>query len=97
MGSLSTAFALSNNAEFRGLVQAALAKASYDVINESGATQYHTERLAWAITTIKNPEDVMEKMIWMVLQNPTIISSGTTFVENDIQFVVNSYINTFAL
>jgi hypothetical protein len=97
MGSLSTAFSLSTNAEFRGLVQAALAKAAYDVINESGATQYHTERLAWANATIKNPIDVMEKMIWLVLQNPTIIASGTTFVENDIQFVVNSYINIFAL
>jgi len=96
MGSLATAYSLSSNAEFKGLVQASLAKASYDVLNESSGTTNHTNRLAWAKATLKDPESVMSTMIWLVLQNATIISDGTTFVENDIQFVVNSYVDLLA-
>jgi hypothetical protein len=95
--SLATVFSLANNGQFRGLVQAAVAKAAYDITNESGATPNHTERLAWAKTTMKDPEPAMKQMIWMVLQNTTIIASGTNFVENDIQFAVNSNIDYLAL
>jgi hypothetical protein len=97
MGSLATAYSLSTNAEFRGLIQAALAKASFDVMNEDPGTINHTERLAWAKATIKDPEPVMEKMVWMCLQNATIIASGTSFVEADIINVVNSYVNLLAI
>ena len=94
--SLATVYSLSTNAEFRGLVMAALAKAAYDVINESGGTTNHANRLAWAKTVIKDPTPAMQTLIWMVLQNPTIVSDGVNFVENDIQFVVNSYVDTLA-
>jgi len=96
MGSLATAYSLSINAEFKGLVQASLAKASYDVLNESSGTTNHVNRLTWAKATLKDPGSVMSTMIWLVLQNPTIISDGTSFVENDIQFVVNSYVDLLA-
>jgi len=95
--SLAQVFSLSTNGQFRGLIQAAVAKASYDITNEDPGTANHAERLVWAKNTMKDPSTAMMQMVWLVLQNPTVVADGTSFVENDIQFAVNSNINNIAL
>lgn len=97
MGNLNTQFTLSTNGQFIGLVKAAVCKAAYDITNESTGTTNHTERLAWAKATMKDPSSATSQMVWLVLQNQTVLNDGTTFVENDIQFTVNSNINNLAL
>lgn len=97
MGALANGFALSVNGQFRGIVQAAVCKAAYDITNESAGTTNHTERLVWAKATMKDPSTATDQMVWLVLQNATVVASGTTFVENDIQFAVNSNVNNVAL
>jgi len=88
---------LANSAEFRARVSAALAKAAYDITNESGSTTNHAERLVWAKATLKAPDPACDQMIWMVMQNATIQSSGLSSTDNDIQFVVNSNIDLLAV
>lgn len=88
---------LASSATFRNRIAAAVAKAAYDIINEDPGTQYHAERLVWAKNSMENPISVSGLMVWTVVQNPTIQSSGLDSTDNDIQFVVNSNINSFAV
>jgi len=88
---------LAENAELKARVSAAVAKAAFDVINEDSGTAYHAERVVWAKDAMKDPEIVSDKMVWTVVQNPTIQSNGLDSTDNDIQFVVNSNINNFAV
>lgn len=97
MGNLAKSFSLANNSQFRGLVKAAVAKAAYDITNEDPGTANHTERLAWAKDAMKNPSTAADQMLWMILQNQTILDSGVNFSENDIQFAVNSNVDYLAL
>ena len=97
MATLQAIYNLVNNAEFKGRISAALAKAAYDITNEDQGTASHAERLAWAKNTMKNPDTVTNQMIWLVVQNATIQSSGIASADNDIQFVVNSNINNLAV
>lgn len=88
---------LKSNAEFKARVSAAIATASNNIINEDVGTANHTERLAWAKESIKNAESAAEQMLWLVVQNPTIQTNGLSSSDNDIQFVVNSYIDFLAV
>lgn len=88
---------LKSNAEFKARVAAAVAKASNDIINESEATANHAERLAWAKASIRNAESTADQMLWLVVQNGTIQTNGLSSTDNDIQYVVNSYINFLAI
>ena len=88
---------LANNADFRARIVVALAKAAYDITNEDSGTTSHTARLTWAKATLKDPEPVVTQMVWLAMQNATILSSGLSSTDNDIQFVVNSNINNLAV
>jgi len=97
MATLQEIYNLANNAAFKGRISAAVAKAGFDITNEDPGTTYHTERLAWAKNAMKNPDTVTDQMVWLVVQNATIQSSGISSTDNDIQFVVNSNINNLAV
>jgi len=88
---------LKSNAEFKARIASAIAKASNNIINEDPGTTNHTERLVWAKNAIINAETVAEQMLWLVVQNPTIQTNGLSSSDNDIEFVVNSYINFLAV
>lgn len=88
---------LAANASFKNRIAAAVAKASYDILNEDPGTASHAERVVWAKASMKDPTTVTDQMVWTVVQNATIQSSGLDSTDNDIQFVVNSNINNFAL
>ena len=95
--SLISVYNLRTNAEFKARVASAVAKAAFDILNESGSTEYHAERVVWAKASMADAETVAEQMLWTVVQNATIQSSGLDSTDNDIQFVVNSNINNFAV
>lgn len=75
---------------------AAIAKAAQDVLNESDQTANHTARVAWAKLALADAPAMAEKMLWGLLSNATIAGDGEAATDNDIQFVVNSLIDTFA-
>lgn len=95
--SLLSIYALKSNDEFKERVASAIAKAAYDILNENPATTHHTERVAWAKTAMKDACIVAEQILWTVVQNATLQSSGLDSTDNDIQYVVNSNIDNFAL
>lgn len=85
------------NAMFNNRISAAVAKAAFDVLNESAGTQYHTERLVWAKNAMKDPATVTAQMVWTVVQDSTIQSHGLDSTDVEIQNVVNGNINNFAV
>jgi hypothetical protein len=83
----------------RKQVAVALHKAAKDVVNESPETGNHGNRLAWArkVTQgVNAPVSESERWIWAVLENATIQASPATATDSDVQFVVNSLVNTMA-
>ncbi|MDD5650251.1 MAG: hypothetical protein PHF86_07545 [Candidatus Nanoarchaeia archaeon] len=71
---------------------------SYTVSN--GATARflnNNERLQWAANALSNPDAYTAAMTSLVSLNPTIQTSGGLASDNDIIFVVNSYINKVAI
>ena len=95
--SLISVYNLKTNAEFKARVASAVSKAAFDILNESPATENHAERVVWAKASMLNAEGVAEQMLWAIVQNATIQTEGLDSTDNDIQFVVNSNINYFAL
>jgi len=75
---------------------AARVKASWDILNESADTDGHTERLAWAEKILDDSSADLTPEYNRFLSNTTIQANGTDSTDNDIQFVVNSFVNTWA-
>ena len=71
----------------------ALHKAAIDIINESPATDDHSQRMSWARKVMADPEGWAAKAIWKVLENVTIQAAPTEASDNDVQFAVNSIVN----
>lgn len=95
MATLTEIYNLHGNTELKAKVTAAVAKASVDVINEPVNTANHAARLVWAKDAFLNAGDAAERMMWAVVGNTTIQNSSPNFIDDDIQFVVNSNINLF--
>jgi hypothetical protein len=74
----------------------AIATAAQNVLNESSATTNHTKRVLWANDGLMNASDMSQRMMWGVLGNATIQANPSTATDNDVQFVVNGLVNTFA-
>lgn len=82
--------------DLRARVAAACAKASNDVLNEDAGTANHANRLVWARTTLMDIDAMATRMFWAVISNATIAAAGNAATDNDIQWVVNSWIDSFA-
>ena len=74
----------------------ALHKAAVDVMNEDPATAEHSQRMAWARRVLADPEGWAAKVIWKVLENATIQAAPTTTTDGDVQFMVNSLVNSIS-
>lgn len=84
----------------RKQVAVAIASAATDILNESSSTENHANRLSWAKKVKLNNEAPVNEagvMIWKVLENATIQASPATAGDSDVQFVVNSLIDTFTV
>ena len=75
--------------------KAARLKAAWDILNEGDIT-FHEERLAWASGIINNYDVDLSVEYLLFLSNPTIQTSGNASTDNDIQFVVNSFVDVWA-
>ena len=75
---------------------AACATGALAVFAESPATTNHANRLVWANSALRNADAMAEQMFWGILGNPTVQTSGDATTDGDLQWVVNSLIDTFA-
>jgi len=88
--------ALVTDSVFLSRIQMALWVAATDVISEPTDTPKHERRADWAKSTLKSSiADNLREVAVRVLANPTVGSAGALAPDSDIQFVVNSLIDTF--
>ena len=77
--------------------RAARIKAAWDIINEDPGTTNHVDRVTWANGIIEDYEgDDIYSEYRLFLSNATIQTSGIASTDNDIQYVVNSFVDTWA-
>ena len=74
----------------------AVATAAVAVLNEAGSTPNHAARLAWASKALADPPGMARKMTFAIMANATLQTSGDTMLDSDLQFVVNSLVDTFS-
>lgn len=80
---------------------AACLVAAYNITQEDGGTANHVNRLAWANaviygTTAEVEAKALQHLRYAVASNATIQAAGDGATDSDVQFVVNSQIDTFA-
>ncbi len=74
-------------------------QAAWDIQNESAGTDNHENRLIWANAVLSGVDEARscaDDLVGLVLSNATIQASGEDATDNDVQFVVNSLIDTVA-
>jgi hypothetical protein len=80
---------------------AACLKASYDILNEDAGTENHANRVTWANSIINGTvaaveEKASQHLRYAMASNATLQSACEAATDNDVIFIVNSQINTFA-
>jgi len=93
------AAATTEESTLRQQVAVAIHKAAVDVVNESASTENHSDRLSWArkvLRSVEGPITESGAWVWKVLENATIQAAPTAASDNDVQFVINSLVNTMA-
>jgi len=80
--------------------EVAVVNAAVSIQNEDPLTADHANRLRWANWAIPNSSVAWQPFAWPVATNSTIRGaveadpSGQTVLDSDVQFVVNSYLET---
>lgn len=87
---------ISGAPELQQRFQASRLRAAWNVLNEDPATASHTARIAWANKVVANYGADLDKEYRRFLSNPTVQASGNGSTDNDIDFVVASFLNIFA-
>lgn len=82
--------------DIRNRVESAISKAAQDVINEDPGTLNHLSRLDWAIDALIRGRNYSEMFSRFVSLNATVQAAGGTATDNDLQYIVNSYIDAVA-
>lgn len=91
--------ATDENHVLRKQVWGSLHKAATDIVNEDPETENHGRRARWAkkvLGSLAVSLSEAENAMGAVLQNATIQSNPTTSTDSDVQFAVNSIVNTLA-
>ena len=75
--------------------------AAYNILNEGVGTENHANRLTWANVVLNGTvaeveEKVMQHLRYAIASNATLQAAGEGATDNDVQFIVNSQLNTFA-
>ena len=71
-------------------------KLAADVLNESGGTANHANRVIWANVVLADPTAMVNRMKTHIMLNATIAANPNGATSNDVEFVISGLINTFA-
>lgn len=82
--------------DFRKQVAGACLIAARDICAEDPGTTNHAGRIAWAAAVLQNPEGKAIEILPRVLANATVSASMPAAVDSDVQFVVNSLVDSVA-
>ena len=85
-----------DDGDFRKQVAGACFVAAMDVLAEDPGTENHANRLIWAASAKDNPKGAATAMLSDIITNATIRAALPTPVDSDVQFVVNSFVDTYA-
>lgn len=88
--------AMTGKTDFLKKVAGACFVAARDIKNEDAGTANHVNRLIWASNAEENCKGTAREMLRDVLSNATLAADVDGAIDSDIQFVVNSFINTYA-
>jgi hypothetical protein len=80
----------------RQRMAAARLKAAWDIRNEAANTPSHAERLAWANAVLADPLVNLDREYRIFLSNVTVRAAGNAATDNDIEFVVGSFVTAWA-
>jgi len=97
--SFVTSFNLAGDANLRNRVYGALIKAAGAILAEDDQTVNHAERVKLALEIISgNPVGgLVQEFTRLIADNVTVQASAPDYVDNDIEFVVNSYVGLVAV
>lgn len=87
---------LAHSAMLKARIAGAIAKAALNILNENPATANHENRVRWAWSSLLEPDNMASRMIWGVVGNADIQNAGDNASDNDIEYVVNVLIDTYA-
>jgi hypothetical protein len=71
-------------------------KSAWDVMNEAANTANHVNRIALAKKMLLAPDDIAKKYYLYFLSNASIQTSGDAATDNDILFIVASFMDVIA-
>ena len=87
-----------NDALFQQVLGACV-KGAWNIRNEDAGTANHANRLAWAAAILADKtmgRDKALEIYGLVLSNAAIQADPDNATDNDVEFVVNSFIDTVA-
>ena len=84
------------NGDLYARFEAAFVSAAWDVINEDPGTTNHTNRIALAKQILLEPAVFTKKYYRLFMSNATIQTNMDTSTDNDVQSVVNSFLDQIA-
>ena len=82
--------------DFWQQVAGACIKAAHDIENEDPGTENHADRIIWAASVRENAKAMSILMLADVLNNADIAADVENATDSDVQWVVNSLIDTYA-
>jgi len=97
--SFLTTFNLAKDADLRNRVYGSLVKAAGDILNEDAETASHAERVKLALSIIADPGEgsVPAEFTRLAASNVTVQASAPNYVDNDLDFVVASFLTAVAV
>lgn len=82
------------NTDLRNRVAAAIGVSAWNVFAEASPT---AARIAWAKIAIENNINMAEKWIWAVCGNVAVQSANFNPTDGDIQYIVNTLRDDYAI
>jgi len=93
--SLQAVYEASTDTTFQGRCVVATWIAAQAILAENPQTPKHAQRKDWATTILRSTQKITPQVLAIqVLQNPSIAANPTLASDGDIQFQVNSIIDT---
>jgi hypothetical protein len=84
------------NPLLRQRFRAARIKAAWNVVNEDAQTAHHAARLVWANKILANYETDLDVEYRWFCSNATVQASPNTTTDNDLDYVVATFLNQWA-
>ena len=88
--------AMHSDCDLWHIAEVRMMKLAADVLNESGATANHANRIIWANAILLNPTVEVGNMKTHIMLNATIAANPSAATSNDVEFVISGLIDTFA-